>query len=151
MKCCICTYKVSYAINLKRSEQTYTVVNVYMCFVLHRGCLFPEILRCSAAKTLLEKVTRLMQIVNYTTWIILLSTESKDPHKVSITLLFDVNLNVALSLAQSKCSNLVDPASSHMLVLKINPCMCKYKYCTAKLRMAHYISYNLFDNRKLHG
>lgn len=49
------------------------------------------------------------------------------------------------------CSNLVDPASSHMLVLKINPCMCKYKYCTAKLRMAHYISYNLFDNRKLHG
>ena len=23
-------------------------------------------------------------------------------------------------------SNLVDPASSHMLVLKINPCMCKY-------------------------
>ena len=24
------------------------------------------------------------------------------------------------------CSNLVDPASSHMLVLKINPCMCKY-------------------------
>jgi hypothetical protein len=23
-------------------------------------------------------------------------------------------------------SNLVDPASSHMLVSKINPCMCKY-------------------------
>ena len=39
--------------------------------------------------------------------------------------------------ALSKCSNLVDPASSHMLVSKINPCMCKYKYCTAKLRMAH--------------
>ena len=48
-------------------------------------------------------------------------------------------------------SNLVDPASSHMLVSKIKPCMCKYKYYTAKLRMAHYISYNLFDNRKLHG
>ena len=42
-------------------------------------------------------------------------------------------------------SNLVDPASSHMLVSKIKPCMCKYKYCTAKLRMAHYISYSLFD------
>lgn len=25
-------------------------------------------------------------------------------------------------------SNLVDPASSHMLVSKINPCMCKYSY-----------------------
>ena len=26
-----------------------------------------------------------------------------------------------------KDSNLVDPASSHMLVLKIKPCMSKYK------------------------
>ena len=34
-------------------------------------------------------------------------------------------------------SNLVDPASSHMLVLKTKPCMSKYKYYTAKLRMAH--------------
>ena len=25
-------------------------------------------------------------------------------------------------------SNLVDPASSHMLVLKIKPCMSKYKH-----------------------
>ena len=32
---------------------------------------------------------------------------------------------------------LVDPASSHMLVLKTKPCMSKYKYYTAKLRMAH--------------
>jgi len=24
-----------------------------------------------------------------------------------------------------------------MLVLKIKPCMSKYKYCTVKLRMAH--------------
>ncbi len=33
---------------------------------------------------------------------------------------------------------LVDPASSHMLVSKIKPCMCKYKlFCTVKLRMAH--------------
>ncbi len=33
--------------------------------------------------------------------------------------------------------NLVDPASSHMLVLKIKPCMSKYKSYTVKLRMAH--------------
>ena len=35
-------------------------------------------------------------------------------------------------------SNLVDPASSHMLVSKIKPCMSKYKWLyTVKLRMAH--------------
>ena len=44
-------------------------------------------------------------------------------------------------------SNLVDPASSHTLVSKIKPCMCKYKQIyTVKLRTAHYISYSLFDN-----
>jgi hypothetical protein len=33
---------------------------------------------------------------------------------------------------------LVDPASSHMLVSKIKPCMCKYeRFRTVKLRMAH--------------
>ena len=43
-------------------------------------------------------------------------------------------------------SNLVDPASSHTLVSKIKPCMCKYKRIyTVKLRTAHYISYSLFD------
>ena len=36
-----------------------------------------------------------------------------------------------------KGSNLVDPASSHMLVSKTKPCMCKYKRYTVKLRMAH--------------
>jgi hypothetical protein len=35
----------------------------------------------------------------------------------------DVLLNLAVRL---RC-NLVDPASSHMLVSKIKPCMCKYK------------------------
>ena len=35
-------------------------------------------------------------------------------------------------------SYLVDPASSHMLVSKIKPCMCEYKQnYTVKLRMAH--------------
>ena len=33
---------------------------------------------------------------------------------------------------------LVDPGSSHMLVSKIKPCMCKYEQIqTVKLRMAH--------------
>lgn len=37
-----------------------------------------------------------------------------------------------------KGSNLVDPASSHMLVSKIKPCMSKYKQLVlVKLRMAH--------------
>ena len=44
-------------------------------------------------------------------------------------------------------SNLVDPASSHTLVSKIKPCMSKYKHYTVKLRMAHYISYSLFDSQ----
>jgi hypothetical protein len=48
--------------------------------------------------------------------------------------------------------NLVDPASSHTLVSKIKPCMSKYKrFYTAKLRMAHYISYSLFDRTPLRG
>lgn len=40
--------------------------------------------------------------------------------------------------AVERNSYLVDPASSHMLVSKIKPCMSKYKQiCTVKLRMAH--------------
>ena len=51
------------------------------------------------------------------------------------------------SVHQTYDSNLVDPASSHTLVSKIKPCMCKYKQIsTVKLRTAHYISYSLFDN-----
>jgi hypothetical protein len=50
----------------------------------------------------------------------------------------------------SRCqlhSYLVDPASSYMLVSKTKPCMSKYKpIYTVKLRMAHYISYCLFDD-----
>ena len=47
---------------------------------------------------------------------------------------------------------LVDPASSHMLVSKIKPCMSKYKHvCTVKLQMAHYNSYSLFDIEPLLG
>ena len=47
--------------------------------------------------------------------------------------------------------NLVDSASSHTLVSKIKPCMSKYKSYTLKLRMAHYISYSLFDSPLLLG
>ena len=47
--------------------------------------------------------------------------------------------------------NLVDSASSHTLVSKIKPCTSKYKSSTLKLRMAHYISYSLFDNPLLLG
>ena len=43
----------------------------------------------------------------------------------------------ALASITLKDSYLVDPASSHMLVSKIKPCMSKYKYCTAKLQTAH--------------
>ena len=42
--------------------------------------------------------------------------------------------------------NQVDPACSHTLVSKIKPCMFKHKYYKAKLRMAHYISYNILDS-----
>ena len=41
-------------------------------------------------------------------------------------------------LSSHRDSYLVDPASSHMLVSKIKPCMSKYKQIhTVKLRMAH--------------
>ena len=137
VKCCICTYKVLYAIKLLRSELTYSVVNVCLCLVLLRGYLFPEVLVCFTDITLSEKGVQLMQIVNYTTWIKSDPSGEEDSHKVSINLLFVVNFYLALNQVQSKRSNLVDPASSHMLVSKIKPCMCKYKYCTTKLRMAH--------------
>ena len=53
---------------------------------------------------------------------------------------------------QTYDSNLVDPASSHTLVSKIKPCMCKYKQIyTVKLRTAHYISYSLLDSTLLLG
>ena len=44
---------------------------------------------------------------------------------------------VSLRCGRLKDSYLVDPASSHMLVSKIKPCMSKYNLYTGKLRMAH--------------
>ena len=37
------------------------------------------------------------------------------------------DLFLLINYISSYDSNLVDPASSHMLVLKIKPCMSKYK------------------------
>jgi hypothetical protein len=60
---------------------------------------------------------------------------------VVISLYREITIQVPLQK-----SYLVDPASSHMLVSKIKPCMSKYKQLyTVKLRTAHYISNNLFD------
>ena len=57
-----------------------------------------------------------------------------------------VSLRVCESEFEVSSSYLVDPASSHMLVSKIKPCMSKYKHLyTVKLRTAHYISNYLFD------
>jgi hypothetical protein len=44
----------------------------------------------------------------------------------------------ASASSSTRTCYLVDPASSHMLVSKIKPCMCKYELIrTVKLRMAH--------------
>ena len=68
-----------------------------------------------------------MQIVIYTAWITLSLTGQRDSHKASIFLLFVVNFFTLQRISVlSKCSNLVDPASSHMLVSKIKPCMSKF-------------------------
>ena len=42
-----------------------------------------------------------------------------------------LSLRSLFNVASKACSYLVDPASSHMLVSKIKPCMSKYKhlYC----------------------
>ena len=61
---------------------------------------------------------------------------------------FGLTAKVSCGRVQADCSQacrgppiggyLVDPASSHMLVSKIKPCMSKYKLLyTVKLRMAH--------------
>ena len=73
---------------------------------------------------------------------------------------FDAYLNTSIWLVELEIvttryiykSYLVDPASSHMLVSKIKPCMSKYKHLyTVKLRTAHYISNSFFDGFLLHG
>jgi len=55
-------------------------------------------------------------------------------------------LPCARSFSGSHGSNLVDSASSHTLVSKIKPCTSENKGFSLNLRMAHYISYCLFDS-----
>ena len=51
---------------------------------------------------------------------------------------------LVLELDYKKSTYLVDPASSHMLISKIKPCMSKFTdYSILKPRMAHYNSYDL--------
>ena len=93
---------------------------------------------CTTDSLLSRDFAQLMQIVNEMTWIVLESSDERDPYKVSIFCYFlSKPLRAQPFRGLLRCSNLVDPASSHMLVSKIKPCMCKYKYYTAKLRMAH--------------
>ena len=74
-------------------------------------------------------------------WVVIES----NPEKALLSLVMNthqgkclVRKYVMLHFVHSDSSYLVDPASSHMLVSKIKPCMSKYKQiCTVKLRMAH--------------
>ena len=58
---------------------------------------------------------------------------------------------VAVVVHPKHGSNLVDSASSHTLVSKIKPCTSENKGFSLNLRMAHYISYSLFDSPLLLG
>ena len=61
---------------------------------------------------------------------------------------FNIQLWIRFNLDDDndKC-NLVDPASSHMLVSEIKPCKSEFKIFWTKLRMAHYNSDNLCENK----
>ena len=45
--------------------------------------------------------------------------------------------SILIAEAAHDGSYLVDPASSHMLVSKIKPCMSQYKHVMSKLQTAH--------------
>jgi len=55
-----------------------------------------------------------------------------------------VGLGSKANLTVENGGNLIDSASSHMLISNIKPCMSKYKSVTLKLQTAHYISYSSF-------
>ena len=85
---------------------------------------------------------RLARVLTRPLWRSMRSRLSFDLHKI----LFDGATHqgdcprclVSALVSELQDSYLVDPASSHMLVSKIKPCMSKYKhFCTVKLRMAH--------------
>ena len=67
-------------------------------------------------------------------------SKSADPIRLSLKarMLTGVGFRNEAKSPVNKGGYLVDPASSHMLVSKIKPCMSKYKLLyTVKLRMAH--------------
>ena len=67
-------------------------------------------------------------------------SETADPIRLSLKarMLIGDGLRDEAGSQSIKDGYLVDPASSHMLVSKIKPCMSKYKLLyTVKLRMAH--------------
>ena len=65
----------------------------------------------------------------------LLQTDDIRPHVIALC--SRAERKHEWSASMKECY-LVDPASSHMLVSKIKPCMCKYELIqTVKLRMAH--------------
>lgn len=79
-------------------------------------------------------------------WLLVLSDAECDLAKWSLRLLLPKIYSMLERLSHIVFDNaevakecyLVDPASSHMLVSKIKPCMCKYELIqTVKLRMAH--------------
>ena len=72
-------------------------------------------------------------------WVGILQIRNELPPKKGAVFVGQPSILVLIaSQARWESSYLVDPASSHMLVSKIKPCMSKYKQvCTVKLRMAH--------------
>ena len=98
-----------------------------------RGCLGPQD-NCSCSR--MWKIKR--------TWGVLASGRSnQSPSSIRMTLATSLTAgrlgpwHQCGSEVEKECY-LVDPASSHMLVSKIKPCMCKYELIqTVKLRMAH--------------
>ena len=62
-----------------------------------------------------------------------------------IKLTFEFHLGLRDSVGAQQDSNLVDPASSHMLVSRLSHACLSINEYTVKLRTAHSNSYRLFD------
>lgn len=70
-------------------------------------------------------------------WILLAPSNERCPGR-GMPPLLSLRLRASTVVTLLRTDYLVDPASSHMLVSKIKPCMCKYEQIqTVKLRMAH--------------
>ena len=58
--------------------------------------------------------------------VVIIFSDEKN-QSIVIILVRKKNILCSASYINNSDSNLVDPASSHTLVSKIKPCMCKYK------------------------